>query len=167
MNILIWNNYCQSNLQVSIFVKYLNPQIMYGIVNADQYKEENNIFTGENEYVMSHDLASVIPYAALRMRNITCLSNEECAAAIANHLQSSNKFMQDDSVAKRFRMETLRAMPQCLSVKRYVKSQLLANVNQKTRKKPISYWKLLRYNISLKCRKVVLMLPRLLFFDYA
>ncbi|XP_014481354.1 PREDICTED: transmembrane channel-like protein 5 [Dinoponera quadriceps] len=111
-------------------------------------------FANENEeYIIPNDLTSIIPYATLRMRNIAHLSNEECASAIANHLQSSSKFMQDDSASKRFRMETLRAMPQCLTVKRSVKSQLVATVNQKTRKKPISYWKLLRYNISLKFRK--------------
>ncbi|XP_032684333.1 transmembrane channel-like protein 5 isoform X2 [Odontomachus brunneus] len=112
-------------------------------------------FVRENEeYIIPQDLTSIIPYATLRMRNITQLSNEECACAIANHLQSSSKFMQDDPISKRFRMETLKAMPHCLPVKRFVKSQLLATVNQKTKEKPISYWKLLGYNISLKFRKI-------------
>lgn len=92
------------------------------------------------------------------MHNSIQLSNEECANAIANHLQSSNKFMQDDPASKRFRLETLKAMPQCLTVKKFVKSQLLATVSQKTKKKPISYWKWFGYNISLKFRKVMLML---------
>lgn len=88
------------------------------------------------------------------MRNITRLSNEERASAIANHLQSSNKFMRDNRVSRLFRLDIVRSMPQSLSVKRCVKSQLQANVNQKAKKKSISCWKLLKYNISLKFGKV-------------
>lgn len=105
---------------------------------------------------MSGNVISIIPYATLRMRNATRLSNEECATAIANHLQSNNKFMQNDPASECFRLETLRAMPQCLTVKRSVKSQLLTTVNRKTARKPISYWKWLKYNISLKFRKVII-----------
>lgn len=103
---------------------------------------------------MSENLISIIPYATLRMRNVTQLSNEDCANAIADRLQSSNKFMQNDPAAERVRMEMLRALPQCLTVKRSIKSQLLATVSHKMARKPISYWKWLKYNISLKFRKV-------------
>lgn len=119
----------------------------------------NIISSGENEkYGMSNALKAIIPYATLRMHSVAQLSNEECANAIANHLQSSNKFMQNDPASERFRMETLRAMPQCLTVKRSVKSQLLVTVNQKTKKKSISYWKWLKYNISLKFAKVIMLI---------
>lgn len=134
------------------------------IVNMSQHNEENYISTGENdEYVIPHSVTSIIPYTTLRMHNIAQLSSKECATAIASHLQSSNRFMQDDSASKRFRLETLRAMPQCLTVKKFVKSQLA--ISQKTEKKPISYWKLLRYNTSLKFRKVILMLLKLFSLD--
>ncbi|EFN87366.1 transmembrane channel-like protein 5 isoform X2 [Harpegnathos saltator] len=137
---------------MSSIIDETNPYIP-----TDQYIQMEQLlptrFGRENEEYTSHDLTSIIPYATLRMRNITQLSDEECANAIANHLQSSNKFMQDDPASKRFRMETLRAIPQCLSVKRSVKSQLLATA-QRTKEKPISYWKWLRYNISLKFRKI-------------
>jgi len=109
---------------------------------------------------MSDDLNSIIPYATLRMRNIAHLSNEECANAIANHLQSSNRFMQNDPESEQFRMETVRTIPQCLTVKRSVKSQLLTTVNssttRKTLKRPISCWKLFKYNVSLMFTKVML-----------
>jgi len=104
---------------------------------------------------MSDDLNSIIPYATLRMRNIAHLSNEECANAIANHLQSSNRFMQNDPESEQFRMETVRTIPQCLTVKRSVKSQLLTTVNRKTLKRPISCWKLFKYNVSLMFTKVM------------
>lgn len=104
---------------------------------------------------MLDNLNSIIPYATLRMRNVR-LSNEECANAIANHLQSSDKFMQDDPKTEQFRMETVRTIPQCLTVKRAVKSQLQATVNQKTIKRSISCWKLFKYNVSLKFAKVIL-----------
>jgi len=105
---------------------------------------------------MSDDLNSIIPYATLRMRNIAHLSNEECANAIANHLQSSNRFMQNDPKSEQFRMETVRTIPQCLTVKRSVKSQLLTTVNRKTLKRSISCWKLFKYNVSLMFTKVML-----------
>lgn len=89
------------------------------------------------------------------MRNITEFSEEEYANAIADHLQSSNKFMQDDPAAEKFRMETLKAIPQCLTIKRLVKLQILATVSQKTKKKSIGYWKWLKYNITLKLKKVI------------
>ncbi|KMQ95743.1 dynein heavy chain axonemal [Lasius niger] len=127
--------------------------------SSDQYIQMQQLlpikFARENEkYGMSNALKAIIPYATLRMHSVAQLSNEECANAIANHLQSSNKFMQNDPASERFRMETLRAMPQCLTVKRSVKSQLLVTVNQKTKKKSISYWKWLKYNISLKFAKI-------------
>lgn len=127
--------------------------------SSDQYIQMQQLlpvkFARENEkYRMSNVMNAIIPYATLRMHSITKLSNEECANAIANHLQSSNKFMQTDPASERFRMETLRAIPQCLTVKRSVKSQLLATVNQKAKKKSLSYWKWLKYNISLKFAKI-------------
>jgi len=98
------------------------------------------------------------------MRNVTKMSNEECANAIASHLQASNRFMQNDPASERFRMETLKAMPHCLTVKRSVKSQLLATVTRGTTKKSISYWKWLKYNVSLKFIKVIMSsLPEVIF----
>lgn len=97
---------------------------------------------------------SIVPYATLRMHKTTEMSNEEYADAIASHLQASNRFMQDDPASERFRMETLKAMPHCLTVKRSVKSQLLATVTRSTTKKSISYWKWLKYNVSLKLAKI-------------
>ncbi|XP_025074086.1 transmembrane channel-like protein 5 isoform X3 [Pogonomyrmex barbatus] len=107
------------------------------------------------------NLDSIVPYATLRMRNIARLSDEECANAIAKHLQSNNKFMQDNSELKQFRMETVRMIPQCLTVKRSVRSQLLATVNQRT-KRPISCWKLFKYNISLRFTKFRMTIRNLL-----
>ncbi|KAL6443839.1 hypothetical protein ACFW04_001709 [Cataglyphis niger] len=126
---------------------------------SDQYIQMQQLlpikFAGQNEiYRISNVLNAIIPYATLRMHSVNQLSNEECANAIANHLQLSNKFMQNDPTSERFRMETLKAMPQCLTVKRSVKLQLLATVNRNTKKKSISYWKWLKYNISLKFTKI-------------
>lgn len=98
------------------------------------------------------------------MHSVNQLSNEECANAIANHLQLSNKFMQNNPTSERFRMETLKAMPQCLTVKRSVKLQLLATVNRNTKKKSISYWKWLKYNISLKFTKVIMLIFEVIIF---
>ncbi|XP_011870085.1 PREDICTED: transmembrane channel-like protein 5 isoform X2 [Vollenhovia emeryi] len=111
---------------------------------------------------VSDDLRPVIPYATLRMHNIVSLSNEECASAIANHLQSSDRFMQADPRAEQFRMETVRTIPQCLTVKRAVRSQLQATVSQKTIKGPISCWKLFKYNVSLKFTKIRVTMQNLL-----
>ncbi|KYM84184.1 Transmembrane channel-like protein 5 [Atta colombica] len=109
---------------------------------------------GRKHEGMLDDLNSIIPYATLRMRNVAHLSNEECANAIASHLQSSEKFMHDDPKLEQFRMETVRTIPQCFAVKQSVKSQLLETVNQKTTKRSISCWKLFKYNVSLKFAKI-------------
>jgi len=118
------------------------------------------LLSGEEGYSLSDNLNSIIPYATLRMHNIARLPNEECANVIANHLRSSDKFMQDDPEMEQFRMETVRTIPQCLTVKRAIKSQLQMTVNQKSIKRSISCWKLFKYNVSLKFAKVMLISPK-------
>ncbi|XP_012538784.1 transmembrane channel-like protein 5 [Monomorium pharaonis] len=126
--------------------------------SSDQYVQMQQLLPrGRKEGCsMLDDLnfLAIIPYATLRMRNIAHLSNEQCANAIFNHLQSSDKFMQNDPESKQFRLETVRTIPQCLTVKKFVKSQLLATINRKTRKRSINCWKLFRYNVSLKFAKI-------------
>ncbi|XP_024884533.1 transmembrane channel-like protein 5 [Temnothorax curvispinosus] len=126
--------------------------------SSDQYIQMQQLLpmglAGENEgYSMSDNLSSIIPYATLRMRNVR-LPHEECANAIANHLRSSDKFMHDDPETEQFRMETVRTIPQCLTVKRAIRSQLQATVNRKAIRKSIGCWKLFKYNISLKFAKI-------------
>ncbi|XP_011167449.1 transmembrane channel-like protein 5 isoform X1 [Solenopsis invicta] len=125
--------------------------------SSDQYIQMQQLLPRERKndgYTMSDNLNAIIPYATLRMRNVTSLSNEECANAIASHLQSSNKFMQNDPQSEQFRIETVRTIPQCLTVKRSVKSQLVVTADQKTIKKSISCWKLFQYNVILKFVKI-------------
>ncbi|XP_072749564.1 transmembrane channel-like protein 5 [Anoplolepis gracilipes] len=135
--------------------------------SSDQYIQMQqllpNKFARKNEkYRMSNAINAVIPYTTVRRHSVNQLSNEECANAIAHHLQSSNKFMQNDPASERFRMETVRAIPQCLTVKKSVKSQLLETVNRKTKKKSISYWKWLKYNISLRFTKIRVIVQNIL-----
>ncbi|XP_011870086.1 PREDICTED: transmembrane channel-like protein 5 isoform X3 [Vollenhovia emeryi] len=134
---------------------------------SDQYVQMQQLLptrlaNASEGHDVSDDLRPVIPYATLRMHNIVSLSNEECASAIANHLQSSDRFMQADPRAEQFRMETVRTIPQCLTVKRAVRSQLQATVSQKTIKGPISCWKLFKYNVSLKFTKIRVTMQNLL-----
>ncbi|XP_014601747.1 PREDICTED: transmembrane channel-like protein 5 isoform X2 [Polistes canadensis] len=107
-----------------------------------------------NENDILTDLDSVIPYATCHIRRNTQISFQDHAETIATRLQCSNRLMQDDLTAEQLRMDILKSMPQCLTIRRLVKSKLHTTVQQRSKKISIGYWKRLKYKISFAFRKV-------------
>lgn len=50
--------------------------------------------------------------------------------------------------------ETLREMPESLTIKRTIKSKLVKSVSQKSKHTPVSVWKRLKYRLSISLGKV-------------
>ncbi|XP_043485882.1 transmembrane channel-like protein 1 [Polistes fuscatus] len=107
-----------------------------------------------NENDILTDLDSVIPYATCHIRRNTQISFQDHAETIATRLQSSNRLMQNDLTAEQLRMDILKSMPQCLTIRRLVKSKLHTTVQQRSKKISIGYCKRLKYKISFAFRKV-------------
>lgn len=110
------------------------------------HPDENNILK---------DLDAVISYTTHHTRRSTQISFQDHAETIASRLQCSKQLMQDDLTAEQLRMDILKSMPQCLTVKRLVKSKLHKTVQQRSKKSSISYWRRLKYKISYSFRKVL------------
>lgn len=78
---------------------------------------------------------------------------EQHAISIAKELEKDDKFMEGNPAAKQLRMNVLRDMPQCLYVKRAIKLQLEKSVS-KSKPKPISLYKLIKYRVANSYDKV-------------
>jgi hypothetical protein len=50
--------------------------------------------------------------------------------------------------------ETLREMPESLTIKRTIKRKLIKSVSQKSKHTPLSVWKRLKYRLSMSLEKV-------------
>ncbi|KAG7209678.1 hypothetical protein KM043_011324 [Ampulex compressa] len=108
----------------------------------------------KDKYDTMDNLASILPYATLRMRNTSLLPTEEHANAITSRLKLNTMLIRDDPISQKLRIKTLKAMPQCLTVKRSVKSKLEATVSQKPMTESLGYWKWLRYKTSFTLMKM-------------
>ncbi|XP_015588696.1 transmembrane channel-like protein 5 [Cephus cinctus] len=108
----------------------------------------------QDENGKMHCIASVLPYATLRIPRTPLSPTEEHAVAIASQMERDDAFMQDDPMSELLRIETLRDMPQCLMVKRSIKAKLTKSVSQKATRKPIGYWKRVKYTISITFMKI-------------
>lgn len=123
-----------------------SSQLITSESNTEQYiNEKSNILD---------NLSSILPYATLRTRQLSLLPTEEHVNALTTHLRLNTNLIQDDPKSHKLRMETLKAMPQSLTIKRSVKSKLQASVTQGTRLQTISYWKWLKYRSSYTFSKI-------------
>lgn len=52
--------------------------------------------------------------------------------------------------------EALRDMPQCLTIKRHIKSKLMKSVSQKSRGRPLSWYKRMKYRNSIVFAQVII-----------
>ncbi|KAK4874902.1 hypothetical protein RN001_014262 [Aquatica leii] len=77
---------------------------------------------------------------------------EERANNIANCMEQDGALMKNTPESELLRREALRDMPQSLTVKRIIKKKLCSSVNK--RLKPISCYKGLQYNLSMKASKI-------------
>lgn len=81
-------------------------------------------------------------------------SLEQHAENIAQHLEENETLMDDSPESEMLRKQTLKNMPQCLTVKRHIKRRLLKSVNLKSKRKPLGFFKRKKYQISIQLSKV-------------
>ncbi|CAH1645761.1 unnamed protein product [Spodoptera littoralis] len=120
-----------------------------------------------------------LPYNTLRLRRNNSEHNallEEIDSAemdppdaadkqadiIVREMEQHKRLMEDDPGAEELRREALRDLPQGLTMKRNVRAKLSASVSLRSKRRPISMWKRMKYRISFmwkrirdRCRDVV------------
>lgn len=82
------------------------------------------------------------------------ISLEQHANTIAHRLEQDDTLMDDSPESELLRTQTLRNMPQCLTVKRHIKSRLTKSVSQKSRRKPVGFFKRKKYQMAIKLSQV-------------
>ncbi|KAJ9580188.1 hypothetical protein L9F63_004131, partial [Diploptera punctata] len=80
-------------------------------------------------------------------------SEENHAAKIVSEMEKDTALMEDNPVSEQLRMETLREMPESLTMKRTVKKKLVKSVSQKSKHSPLSMWKRFKYRVSMSFTK--------------
>ncbi|KAL1497386.1 hypothetical protein ABEB36_008365 [Hypothenemus hampei] len=78
---------------------------------------------------------------------------ENHANFIVSKMEQDEALMQNSPDADELRRTALRDMPQCLTVKRSVKDKLSLSVQQKSKRRSLGCWKLLKYRISIQFTK--------------
>lgn len=81
-------------------------------------------------------------------------SLERHADNIAQHLEENETLMEDSPESELLRKQTLKNMPQCLTVKRHIKRRLLNTVSSRSKRKPLGFLKRKKYQISIQLSKV-------------
>nr|CAI5856321.1 unnamed protein product [Callosobruchus analis] len=89
--------------------------------------------------------------AKQRQSGLVTLENH--ANLIVSKMEQDPDLMEDSPEGEELRKEALRDMPQCLTLKLCVKEKLSRSVSQKSRKKPISCWKNLKYRTDMLISK--------------
>lgn len=79
---------------------------------------------------------------------------DDHAGVIAGEMEKDSALMEDNPQSEQLRIDTLREMPESLTLKRVVKKKLLRRVSQKSKKKPIGCFKKMRYKFSILTKKL-------------
>ncbi|XP_063917385.1 transmembrane channel-like protein 3 isoform X2 [Zophobas morio] len=87
------------------------------------------------------------------------------ANKIVEKLEEDKSLMEDTPVSEQLRKEALKNLPQGLTMKRCVKSKLTKSVSQKSKRKPIGFWKRLKYSINISFSKFVASLKNFNYFE--
>ncbi|XP_058796325.1 transmembrane channel-like protein 3 isoform X2 [Phymastichus coffea] len=132
-------------------VEKLDNNVQYDRSSLNKGKEI------DNEELESSETADLIySYTTLRLPKKSIEEMEEQIETIASHIERKGKLMQDDPVSEAMRLDLIRNMPQGLTLKRSVKAKLTLSVSQKSKKRPISFWKKLYYRWSMSLTKTKL-----------
>ncbi|CAH2038087.1 unnamed protein product, partial [Iphiclides podalirius] len=104
-----------------------------------------------------------IPYGTLRLRRTASESNvlleaagdevDKQAEIIVREMEQQQKLMEDNPLSEELRREALRDLPQGLTMKRNVRAKLSASVSLRSKHRPISMRKRLKYRISFAWKK--------------
>ncbi|XP_068631830.1 transmembrane channel-like protein 6 [Battus philenor] len=104
-----------------------------------------------------------LPYGTLRLRRTISESNvlletngdesEKQADIIVREMEQNQRLMEDNPVSEELRREALRDLPQGLTMKRNVRAKLSASVSLRSKHRPISMTKRLKYRLSFAWKK--------------
>ncbi|XP_026725394.1 transmembrane channel-like protein 3 isoform X2 [Trichoplusia ni] len=112
-----------------------------------------------------------LPYNTLRLRRNNSEHNallEEVAAddadapdnaekqadIIVREMEQHKRLMEDDPEAEELRREALRDLPQGLTMKRNVRAKLSASVSLRSKGRPISLWKRMKYRAGFAWKRI-------------
>ncbi|CAD6235443.1 GSCOCG00007902001-RA-CDS [Cotesia congregata] len=113
-------------------------------------------------YTENPKLHFVQPYKTLQLLDEEQSQIEEHVDSIANHIELQEDLMQDDPLSEMRRIEALRDMPECLTVKRSIKAKLSQSINLKSNKQGLSTWKRFKYTFSIFFIKIIIGLKNFL-----
>ncbi|KAJ0176955.1 hypothetical protein K1T71_006964 [Dendrolimus kikuchii] len=106
-----------------------------------------------------------LPYNTLRLRRnnsehnalleevVDAVDTPDAADIIVREMEQHHRLMEDNPVAEELRREALRELPQCLTMKRNVRAKLSASVSLRSKRRPISMIKRLKYRISFAWKR--------------
>ncbi|XP_072932303.1 transmembrane channel-like protein 5 isoform X2 [Epargyreus clarus] len=78
---------------------------------------------------------------------------EKQADIIVREMEQHQRLMEDNPVSEELRREALRDLPQGLTMKRNVRAKLSASVSLRSKRRPISMFKRLKYRISFAFKR--------------
>ncbi|GLH12232.1 TMC5_1 protein, partial [Gryllus bimaculatus] len=78
---------------------------------------------------------------------------EQAAVKIVNAMEKDNSLMRDNPLSEQRRLDTLREMPESLTLKRTIRRKLINRVNKKQGGSPLGVFKRLRYQFSMSITK--------------
>ncbi|XP_018323944.1 transmembrane channel-like protein 5 isoform X2 [Agrilus planipennis] len=79
---------------------------------------------------------------------------ENYANNIACRMEDDPSLMENTPYAAQLRQETLRNMPQCLTVKRLVQKRLTQTVSRRSKHKPLGFFKRTKYKVKMQITKL-------------
>ncbi|XP_049869029.1 transmembrane channel-like protein 3 [Pectinophora gossypiella] len=80
-------------------------------------------------------------------------STDKQADIIVREMEQHQRLMEDNPVAEEMRREALRDLPQGLTMKRHVRAKLSASVSLRSKRRPISMWRRMKYRLSFAWKR--------------
>lgn len=103
------------------------------------------------------------PHIPLLYHAVNQESEEHHVEQIVSEMERDVTLMGDNPLSEQLRMETLREMPESLTIKRTIKRKLIKSVSQKSKHTPLSVWKRLKYRLSISLEKFSMAIRNLLY----
>lgn len=131
----------EGNLSRQMAVNFMPSRQLAHIGNTVRLRNRN-----PEDVALLEDLAdSVEPHTDAARKHVD---------VIVRQMEKDESLMDDSPESEQLRLDALRDMPQCLTLKRNVRVRLSASVSMRSKYKTISCWKRLRYRISFGLKKV-------------
>lgn len=107
----------------------------------------------QHPYNAAHHRRNNSEHNALLEEVIESMDTPDAADIIVREMEQQQRLMEDSPVAEELRREVLRELPQGLTMKRNVRAKLSASVSLRSKRRPISLMKRLRYRISFAWKR--------------